>query len=186
MGSFIDGRKTPGFVFFALFCATIPLANWMIGNVGVICVPQGPCLIPVAPGLSAPSGVLAVGAALVLRDFVQRHLGLRWAFAAVLIGAVLSGLVAPPALAVASVAAFLVSELADMAVFTPLQRRGLVLAVALSSVIGLAVDSVVFLYLAFGNLDFLLGQVVGKSWAVMAALPLIALLRKHDRQEAVA
>ena len=45
------------------------------------CVPQGPCLVPVAPGLLAPSGVLTVGAALVLRDVVQRCLGLAWGLA---------------------------------------------------------------------------------------------------------
>ena len=34
-----------------------------LGNVGTVCVPNGPCLIPVAPGLMAPSGVLLIGAA---------------------------------------------------------------------------------------------------------------------------
>lgn len=173
-------KRVEGALYFVAFCATIPLANWMIGNIGVTCQPDGPCLIPVAPGLMAPSGVLAVGAALVLRDLVQRKLGLLWAFAAVLVGAALSGFISPPALVVASVAAFALSELGDMAVFTPLQRRGLVLAVAVSSAVGLAVDSVLFLYLAFGNLDFLLGQIVGKSWAVLAALPLVHLMRKWD------
>ena len=58
-----------------LLSGVIPLANWMIGHVGTVCVPTGPCLVPVAPGLLAPSGVLTVGAALVLRDVVQRCLG---------------------------------------------------------------------------------------------------------------
>lgn len=139
-----------------------------------------PCLIPVAPGITAPSEVLAVGAALVLRDLVQRRLGLTWALLAVVLGAVLSGLAAPPALALASIAAFAFSEISDLAVFTPLQRRGLVLAVAASSVVGLAIDSVLFLYLAFGNLDFLVGQIIGKTWAVLAAVPLVHLLRMCD------
>jgi uncharacterized PurR-regulated membrane protein YhhQ (DUF165 family) len=65
-------------------------------------------------------------------------------------------------------------------VFTPLQKRGLVLAVFLSSIAGLFVDSVVFLKLAFGDLDFLLGQVVGKAWMVVLSLPAIALLRQRD------
>jgi hypothetical protein len=88
--------------------------------------------------------------------------------------------VAPPALAAASTAAFLLSEFVDLAVFTPLQKRGLVFAVFLSSIVGLFVDSVVFLQLAFGNLDFLLGQVVGKAWMVVLSLPAIALLRQRD------
>jgi uncharacterized PurR-regulated membrane protein YhhQ (DUF165 family) len=162
------------------FGLCIPAANWLIGNAGTVCVPNGPCLVPVAPGLMAPSGVLMIGLALVLRDLVQRRLGVGWAAGAVLAGAALSGFVAPPALVVASAVAFLLSEFADLAVFTPLQRRGLVLAVAASGAVGLVVDSIVFLWLAFGSLDYLAGQVVGKAWMVGLALPLVALLRRRD------
>ena len=70
--------------------------------------------------------------------------------------------------------------MADLVVFTPLQRRGLVLAVLASGIVGLTVDSIVFLDLAFGSLDYLAGQVIGKLWAVLAALPLIHLLRRRD------
>ena len=164
------------------FGLCIPAANWLIGNVGTFCVPNGPCLVPVAPGLMAPSGVLMIGLALVLRDVVQRRLGIGYAAAAVLAGAALSGFVAPPALVVASAVAFLLSEFADLAVFTPLQKRGLVLAVAASGAVGLVVDSVVFLWLAFGSLDFLAGQVVGKAWMVVLSLPLVAMLRRRDER----
>ena len=178
-----DKGRAEGFLFLLGFGLCIPAANWLIGNVGTVCVPGGgPCLIPVAPGLLAPSGVLMVGLALVLRDMVQRRLGLGWAGAAVLAGAALSALLAPPALVVASAAAFLVSEAADLAVYTPLQRRGLVLAVALSGVVGLVLDSVVFLLLAFGSLEYVAGQVVGKLWMVLASLPLVAWLRRRDER----
>lgn len=172
--------RTVGFIYLAAFALCIPTANWMIGNFGTVCVPNGPCLIPVAPGLTAPSGVLMIGLALVLRDLVQRSLGVKWAVAAVLFGAALSGFVAPPALVVASASAFLLSELADLAVYTPLQRKGLVLAVFASSVVGLIIDSAVFLYLAFGSLDYITGQVVGKTWMVLAALPIIHLMRRRE------
>ncbi len=161
-----------------LFLASVPFANWLIQHVGTVCVPAGPCLVPVAPGLMAPSGVLAAGAALVLRDVVQRCLGLAWGVGAIVLGAALSVLIAPPSLVLASGAAFLLSEFADFAVYTPLQRRGLVLAVLASSLAGLVVDSLVFLLLAFGSLDFLAGQVVGKAWAVLFSIPLIRLLRR--------
>jgi len=82
-----------------------------------------------------------------------------------MVGAILSVAVAPPALALASGAAFLLSELADFAVYTPLQRRRLMLAVLLSGIAGAVVDSILFLYLAFGSLDYLLGQVIGKLYA---------------------
>ena len=129
----------------------------MIGHVGTVCVPQGPCLVPVAPGLMAPSGVLLVGLALVLRDLVQRRLGIGYALGAIAAGAALSGILAPLPLVVASTTAFLLSELADFAVFTPLQKRGLIIAVLASSVVGLVADSIIFLWLAFGSLDYLLG-----------------------------
>jgi queuosine precursor transporter len=163
---------------FALFIACIPLANWMIGHVGTLCVPNGPCLIPVAPGLMAPSGVLMIGAALVLRDIVQRLLGAAWSLLAIAAGAALSLLLAPPALVLASGAAFLLSELADFAVYTPLQRRRLLLAVFASSAVGLVVDSLVFLTIAFDSLEFLGGQVVGKAWALLIAFPLVRLVRR--------
>ena len=111
----MDRLRLEGFAYLAGFIACVPAANWLIGNVGTVCIPQGPCLIPVAPfGITAPSGVLMIGLALVLRDLVQRRLGKGWALAAILAGAALSGFVAPPALVIASTVAFLLSELADL------------------------------------------------------------------------
>lgn len=173
-------RRAEGLVALVLFGLTIPAANWFIGHVGTACMPDGPCVIPVAPGIMAPSGVLMIGIALVLRDLVQRRLGTRAGLGAILAGAALSALLAPPAIVVASTLAFLLSELADFAVYTPLQRRRFVLAVVLSSLVGLVVDSAVFLYVAFGSLDFLLGQVIGKAWMVLLAIPFVHWLRERD------
>lgn len=175
-------RRMEGILALALFTLTIPTANWLIGNVGTVCVPNGPCLVPVWPGIKAPSGVLMIGLALVLRDIVQRRLGPMAGLGAIAIGAAISAFVAPPAIVVASVAAFLLSELADFAVYTPLQRRRFVAAVIGSSLVGLVVDSLVFLHLAFGSLDFLSGQIIGKAWMVLFALPLVHLLRRRDQR----
>lgn len=178
-----ERREAEGFAFLAAYIACIPVANWMIGNVGTVCAPQGgPCLVPVAPGLMAPSGVLLVGLALVLRDLVQRRLGIVYGFGAIFAGAAVSGVLAPFSLVVASTMAFLLSELADFAVYTPLQKRGLVLAVLASSAVGLVADSLIFLWLAFGSFDFLLGQIVGKAWMVLLTLPAIEWLRRRDRR----
>ena len=174
----MENRSKLGWIAFVGFLACIPLANWMIGHVGTVCVPNGPCLVPVAPGLMAPSGVLTVGAALVLRDVVQRCLGLKAGLAAIALGTAASIAIAPASLVVASGVAFALSELADCAVYTPLQQRRLLLAVIASSMVGLVVDSIVFLTLAFGSLDFLAGQIVGKLWAVAIAVPLVRLLRR--------
>ena len=173
-------RQMEGFAYLASFILSIPIANWMIGNVGSACAANGLCVIPVLPGVLAPSSVLLVGLAFVLRDLVQRRLGVQWAIAAILFGAALSALVAPPTLVIASATAFLFSEMADLLVYTPLQRRRLVFAVFLSSMVGLTVDSMLFLGLAFGSLEFLAGQIIGKSWMVVLVLPLIALLRRRD------
>lgn len=166
-----------GYLALAAYAATIPAANWLIGNVGE-CIPNGPCLIPVGFGLMAPSGVLMIGAALVLRDAVHRLLGWQLAVAAIAVGAALSFQFSPPALVIASVAAFILSELADLAVYAPLQRKRLVLAVLLSGVAGAAIDSAAFLWLAFGSLDFIAGQVVGKLWATLAGAAVLVAWRK--------
>lgn len=178
----MERQRREGFLALGAFAATIPLANWMIGHVGTLCVQNGPCLIPVAPGIAAPSGVLMIGLALVLRDLVQRRLGAVWSLVAIGVGTLLSALVAPPALVAASAMAFLLSELADFAIYTPLQRRGLVLAVFASSMVGLIIDSLVFLQLAFGNLDYLFGQIIGKAWMVLLALPAIYYVRRRDQK----
>ena len=180
-------RLIEGIAFLVAFGLTIPVANWMIGNVGTVCPPDGPCLIPVFPkvhgmALMAPSGVLMIGVALVLRDLVQRRLGVAYSAGAVLVGAVLSSVYAPPALVLASAAAFLLSEFADMAVYTPLARRRLVTAVVASSAVGLVVDSIVFLWLAFGSLEFLAGQIAGKALMVLLSIPFVMLLRRRDER----
>lgn len=156
------------------YVATIPAANWMIQNVGDCS--HGPCLIPVGFGLLAPSGVLIVGFSLVLRDAVQERVGVKGALIAIAAGAIISAGFAPATLVVASVASFLLSELLDLSVYTPLRRRNLALAVLASGLVGAIVDSAVFLWLALGSLDFIAGQVVGKATvSILAAAALSAL-----------
>jgi queuosine precursor transporter len=172
------------FALLAAYIACVPVANWLIGNVGTTCVPNGPCLIPVGFGLMAPSGVLMIGLALVLRDAVHERLGIRWVLASVAAGAALSAFVAPPALVIASAAAFLLSELADLSVYTPLRRRKLWLAVLASGVVGALMDSVAFLYLAFGSLAFLSGQMMGKAWATLIVAGVLWLRSQRQTVEA--
>ena len=186
-GAIEERRVREGALFLILFALTIPAANWLIGHAGTVCDSNGgPCLIPVAPGLMAPSGVTMIGFALVLRDLVQRRLGVAIAGLAIIGGALISALLAPPSLVIASAVAFLLSELADLAVYTPLARRRLVSAVVASSTAGLVIDSVAFLWLAFGSLDFLMGQIVGKAWMVLLSAPFVAWLRRRDQRLGIA
>ena len=64
-----------------------------------------------------------------------------------------------------------------------LQKKGLVLAVVVSSLVGLSVDSALFLWLAFGNLDFIEGQIIGKALMVFAAIPVIYWIRNYELRE---
>lgn len=166
------------FIAFAAFAATIPAANWLIGNAGTTCVPDGPCLVPVGFGLMAPSGVLMIGLALVLRDWLHELAGWRWSFVAVMTGGALSLLFSPVALAVASAAAFTLSEIADLAVYARLRERGKALAVMTSQAVGAALDSALFVYLAFGSLQFSAGTTLGKIYAG-AAVALILWARQR-------
>ena len=159
------------------YIATIFLANLSLQYLGR-CAPGGPCVLPVGPGLWAPSGVLWAGLAFTLRDLVQEQLGRGWTVAAILIGAALSALVSPQ-FAVASGLAFLLSELADFAVYTPLRLRNWLAAVAVSNTVGLLADSVLFLTIAFGSLDFLAGQVVGKLWMTVLAVAVLWIWRRR-------
>ena len=164
---------------FVLFAATIPTANWLIENIGTTCIPDGPCLVPVGFGIMAPSGVLMIGIALVLRDWLHELAGWRWSFGAVLLGGALSLLFSPPALAIASAAAFTLAEIADLAIYARLRERGKPLAVIASQVVGAALDSAIFVYLAFGSLDFSAGTTLGKLYAgVVVAVFLWARQRR--------
>src|SRR5688500_10142566 len=162
-----------GWLYALAYVATILAANWAI-------VTFGP--VPVGLGLVAPAGVYFAGLAFTLRDLTQEALGTRAVLAAILVGAALSALISGE-LALASGAAFLLSELADFAVYTPLRRRNWLGAVALSNVVGLFVDSALFLWLAFGSLDFLPGQVVGKATMTVLALVVLALIRRRSLQD---
>jgi uncharacterized PurR-regulated membrane protein YhhQ (DUF165 family) len=124
--------------------------------------------------------VLWVGAALFLRDLVQDELGRRWTVLGIAAGAILSYFVAAPAVAIASAAAFLLSEAADFLVYTPLRERHLRWqAVLASGLVGSLIDSAVFLWIAFGSLAFLAGQFVGKTEITLLCAALVWLSRRR-------
>lgn len=175
------GRKSfspVGAIAVAVFVLTVPAANWMVSNVGSTCIPDGPCVIPVWRGVVAPSGVALAGLSLVLRDLAQEEVGGRWALAAVLAGAIIAAVVATPQLAVASASAFLVAELVDLLIYTALRGRGFLVASLTSSMAGLLLDSLIFVWVAFGSADLLLGQSLGKAWMVLAVTPILYSIRR--------
>lgn len=112
-------------------------------------------------GITATAGTWLAGFAFVARDGLDDAAGRWWVLTAIGVGAVVSAVFAPQ-LAVASCAAFIVSELADWAVYAPLRSRHRTVAAVLSNTAGALVDSVVFLLAAGFPLALLPGQVVVK------------------------
>jgi uncharacterized PurR-regulated membrane protein YhhQ (DUF165 family) len=157
-------------IYLVCYVLTILAANWAIATFG---------LVPVGFGLLAPAGVYFAGLAFTLRDLAQDALGKRWTVAAIVAGAALSALVSPPQIALASGLAFLTSEACDFGVYTPLRRRGWLRAVAASNVVGFVVDSALFLWLAFGSLAFLPGQLVGKAWVTVLFVAMLWAWRRR-------
>jgi uncharacterized PurR-regulated membrane protein YhhQ (DUF165 family) len=162
------GKRVTGWILVAVFISTVVLANVLTTHFG---------FVPVGFGLTATAGTYVAGATLALRDGIQDTLGKWVVIAAILAGAALSFAMSAPFIALASVVAFLVSELADYGVYTPIRKRARfgdrkwAIAVAASTVVGAVVDTVLFLGIAFGPaaiLPALPGQLVGKAWAMLA------------------
>lgn len=160
-------RERMGWVWFAALALTIMATNWAIARFG---------MAPVGFGLYAPAGVYFAGLAFTFRDLIHDTLGPRGAILAICCGALLSWAINPQ-FALASAAAFLFSEFADLFVYAPLRRKHWLGAVAASNVVGLVVDSALFLWLAFGSLEFLAGNVLGKVWVTAVTVAILALLR---------
>ena len=157
--------KTPGVLAFIGYILSIVLANWMTVYFG---------LVPIGFGLVVTAGTFAAGAALILRDAVQVTFGKAVSVLAIIVGAAVSYFVADPNIAIASALAFFVSEFVDLLVFTPLRtRRGLPIAVVISSVVSSPVDTVLFLYLAGFSLTW---QAVAGQFIVKTILALIVAL----------
>jgi uncharacterized PurR-regulated membrane protein YhhQ (DUF165 family) len=167
--------------FFA-YLLSIPFANWLIENIGNVRFPGGPHVIPVGFGLEAPTGVLAIGFALVARDYVQHRLGKKYALAAIAVGVVLSFFINSD-LAWASALAFTFGELSDFAVYTPLQKKNTFAAVLLSGLVGGVVDSLIFLQVAFGSTQYWQGQVLGKTWMAIIGAIVLSSIKNYRGSE---
>lgn len=150
--------------------STVVAANLLVTHVGII---------GVGFGLMAPAGVLVAGLAFTLRDLLHEAGGKRWVLAAIAVGALVSLGLDTGRIAIASAVAFALSELLDLAVYTPLRKRNWLGAVTASGIVGLVVDSYVFLAIAFGSLAFLPGQIVGKGWVLLATVALLYPARKR-------
>jgi len=135
-------------------------------------------------GLEAPSGVLAIGFALVARDYVQQMLGKKAALIAIAAGVAVSFLVNRN-LAMASGLAFTFGELADFAVYTPLRKKSTFAAVLFSGLVGAIFDSLIFLQIAFDSTQYWQGQVLGKTWMALIGAIVLTSAKNYRGSEKV-
>ena len=119
-----------------LYIASVVLVNLAFAAVDPLILPGGYAWSPVA---------LSVGFVFVIRDFAQREIG-HWVLPAMLLGGGISWYLATPAIAMASVSAFLVGEMLDWAVYT-FTGRSFSQRILLSSAVGTPIDSCVFMYM---------------------------------------
>lgn len=157
-----------------VYLGTIVAANWALTTYG---------FVNVGFGLMAPAGVFFAGLAFTCRDLTHEALGRWWVLGAIVTGAALSWWVSDPFVAKASGLAFLASECADLLVYEPLRERRWLWAVALSNVVGFVVDSALFLWLAFGSLEFIEGQLLGKAYMTALAVAVLWFWRRRAVSE---
>ena len=137
-----------------LYIALIVAVNYGFSVVPLVKLPDGTMWPPMS---------LVVGFIFVVRDFAQREIGHK-VLLAMLVGAALSYVMASPYVAIASAAAFLVSELVDWLVYS-LTKRPLSQRILYSSLLATPLDSAVFLY-----------GIGAFSWAGVLAMTLSKLI----------
>jgi uncharacterized PurR-regulated membrane protein YhhQ (DUF165 family) len=154
----MSNRTIKTLVLALAFAGTVIGANAALEKWGIVAV---------GFGLAAPAGVFFAGIAFTLRDGLHEIGGRTWVLGAIAVGGVLSYFI-DPVFALASATAFTVSELVDYSIYAPLRRRSWLPAITVSNIGGLTVDSVLFLWIAFGSLEFIEGQLLGKAYMTLA------------------
>ena len=155
------------FKFSLLYVGLIVLVNMGFSVVPLVDIPGGEKWPPMS---------LVVGFIFVARDFAQREIGHR-VIIAMLIAAALSYVMADPFVAMASLAAFLISEFADWAVYS-FTGRSFRQRVLISSAVGTPVDSIVFLGI-IGHLS-VIGALAMTVSKMLGALLVWWLIRRRE------
>ena len=155
----------------ALYVASIVLVNWMFMAIVPWSTPLGDLYL----------ANIVVGFVFVLRDYAQRETGHKILFATAAAG-VLTWVMVDPAIAVASITAFILSETADWAIYS-FTRRPLSQRILYSSLIAVPLDTLAFQYLA----DYLTPaafstEIVSKAFGVFIVW---YLLKLRDRRLAI-
>jgi queuosine precursor transporter len=126
----------------AFYIAAIMLVNWLFAPAQLV---PGVTVWGTAWGDLYLANVI-VGFVFVLRDYAQREIGHK-VLLATLVAGIATYFIVDATIAIASVTAFALSEMADWAVYSftkrPLQSR-----ILISSIVSVPLDTIVFQYLA--------------------------------------
>jgi len=155
----------------ALYVIAIVAVNWMFTAIAPWATPLGDLYL----------ANVVVGFIFVLRDYAQREIGHYILFATAIAG-VLTWFMVDPAIALASITAFILSESADWGVYSFL-RKPLTQRILISSMIAVPLDTLAFQYLA-GYLTpaAFATEIASKALGVMIVW---YLLRMRDRKLAL-
>jgi hypothetical protein len=142
-------------------------------------------IVPLPFGLAVPAGVFAIAPVFTLRDGVHERWRRRGAY--ILIGiasttswalAVLTGSGLLARVTLASVTAFTLNETLDTEIYHKLRQRSRLVAILGSNAVSSLVDSVLFIWVAFGPAwQMMLGQYLVKM--LLAALVGLWMTRKQ-------
>ncbi len=163
----------PGFfmIHAFIYILSVVAVNWAFTVVPAVQLPGGEFWPPVA---------LVVGFVFVIRDFAQRAIG-HWVLAAMLLGGAISWVMASREVALASVCAFLISELVDWGVYT-FTGRTFSQRVLLSSALSTPIDSVVFMYMM--KMFSPTSVALMTASKMLGALVVFLLIRRRERAAA--
>lgn len=161
--------------FSLMYACMVPFVNWGFANTRFFTLPDG--------GSWSPLSVI-VGLVLVVRDFSQQEIG-RYVFIPLVIGCYFSYVLGTPEIAIASVCAFAASEVVDWIVYSytnrPLSDR-----VLISSLVGIPIDTGIFLYGAnmaipgFFSWWTLATMLISKAVGVLVVF---AILREREKTQ---
>ncbi len=155
----------------ALYVVSIVVVNWMFMAIAPWSTPLGDLYL----------ANIMVGFVFVLRDYAQREIGHSVLFATAVAG-VITWFMVDPAIALASITAFVLSELADWAIYS-FTKRPLSQRILWSSLFAIPLDTFAFQYLA--NYLTPAGFTTEVASKAIGVLIVWYLLRARDRKLAL-
>lgn len=156
--------------FIALYIGTVVLVNVLFSIIPPISLPNG---------VVWPPASIIVGFIFVIRDYVQREVG-HWVLPAMIVGAVISGLMVEKEIAFASICAFFFGEMVEWFIYT-ITKRPFSERMFWSCAISTPVDSLIFLaMLGFFSWEGILIMTTSKMAGVLAVF---FLAKRRERQQ---